>query len=90
MTSSKLSAELTSIVRDKLEMGSKEPINVKVLLEKEAVLEKVTLELEAKGLRINNVEEGPNVVITGALEVQNVPAINSVSEVDKIEYDRSY
>ncbi|MPM87424.1 hypothetical protein SDC9_134520 [bioreactor metagenome] len=89
MTASKLSAELTSIVHDKLEIGSEEPINVKVILEEDAILEKVIPEMEVKGLKIKNVQEGPDVVITGTLEVRNVPAINSVSEVDKVEYDRS-
>ncbi|AKB77105.1 hypothetical protein MSHOH_0622 [Methanosarcina horonobensis HB-1 = JCM 15518] len=89
MTSSKLSAELTSMVKDKLEMGSEESIDIKVILEKDAVLEKVILELEGKGLKIRDIQEGPDVVITGTLAVQNIPAINSVSEVDKVEYDRS-
>lgn len=89
MTSSKLSAELTSIVRDKLELGPEERVNVRVLLEEDAIIEKVTAELEGKGLKIKNIQEGPDVVITGALAVQNIPAINSISEVDKVEYDRS-
>lgn len=88
LTSSKLSAELTSIVRDKLELGPEERVDVRVLLEEDAILEKVAIELEGKGLKIKNIQEGPDVVITGELAVQNIPAINSVSEVDKIEYDR--
>ncbi len=88
LTSSKLSAELTSIVRDKLELGPEERVNVRVLLEEDAILEKVAVELEGKGLKIKNIQEGPDVVITGMLAVQNIPAINSVSEVDKIEYNR--
>ena len=89
MTSSKLSAELTSIVKDKLELGPEERINVRVLLEEDAILEKVAIELEGRGLKIKNVQEGPDVVITGTLAVQNINAINSISEVDKVEYDRS-
>ncbi|MDQ1276468.1 MAG: hypothetical protein QG610_2046, partial [Euryarchaeota archaeon] len=89
LTSSKLSAELTSIVRDKLELGPEEHVNIRVLLEEDAIIEKVTAELEGKGLKIKNIQEGPDVVITGALAVQNIPAINSISEVDKVEYDRS-
>lgn len=89
MTASKLSAELTSIVHDKLEIGSEEPIGIRVILEKDAILEKVIPELEVKGLKIKNVKEGPDVVITGTLTAEKIPAINSVSEVDKVEYDRS-
>lgn len=89
MTSSKLSAELTSIVKDKLELGPEERVNVRVLLEEDAILEKVAVELEGKGLKIRSVQEGPDVVITGTLAVKNIPSINSVSEVDKVEYDRS-
>lgn len=89
MTSSKLSAELTSIVKDKLELGPEEHVNVRVLLEEDAILEKVAVELEGKGLKIRSVQEGPDVVITGTLAVQNIHAINSISEVDKVEYDRS-
>lgn len=89
LTSSKLSAELTSIVRDKLELGIEETVNVRVILEEDAIIEKVAVELEGKGLKIKNIQEGPDVVISGTLAVQNITAINSVSEVDKIEYDRS-
>lgn len=89
MTSSKLSAELTSIVKDKLELGPEEHVNVRVLLEEDAILEKVAVELEGKGLKIRSVQEGPDVVITGTLAVQKIHAINSISEVDKVEYDRS-
>ncbi|WP_410507729.1 hypothetical protein RSJ42_13090 [Methanosarcina hadiensis] len=89
MTSSKLSAELTSIVKDKLELGPEERVNVRVLLEEDAILEKVAIELEGSGFKIKNVQEGPDVVITGTLAVQNINAINSISEVDKVEYDRS-
>jgi ACT domain-containing protein len=89
LTSSKLSAELTSIVRDKLELGSEERVSVRVLLEEDAILEKVTVDLEGNGLKIKDIQEGPDVVITGTLAVQNIPAITSVSEVDRIEYDRS-
>ncbi len=89
MTSSKLSAELTSIVRDKLELGPEERVSVRVLLEEDTILEKVAVELEGKGLVIKNIQEGPDVIITVTLAVQNIPAINSISEVDKVEYDRS-
>lgn len=89
MTSSKLSAELTSIIRDKLELGPEERVNIRVLLEEDAILEKVTVELEGKGLEIKNVQEGPDFVITGMLAVKDIPAINSISEVNKVDYDRS-
>lgn len=89
LTSSKLSAELTSIVRDKLELGPEERVNVRILLGEDAILEKVTVELKGKGLKIKSIQEGPDVVVTGALPVRNITAINSVSEVDKVEYDRS-
>lgn len=89
LTSSKLSAELTLIVRDKLELGPEERVNVRILLEEDAILEKVTVELKGKGLKIKSIQEGPDVVVTGVLPVRNITAINSVSEVDKVEYDRS-
>jgi ACT domain-containing protein len=88
LTSSKLSAELISIVRDKLELGPEERVNVRVFPEGDAVLERVSVELEGKGLTIKNIQEGPNVAITGTLAVQNVPGINSVSEANKVEYYR--
>ena len=89
MTSSKLSAELTSIVRDKLELGPEEFVNIRVFIEEDAILEKLAIELERKGFKIKNIQEGPDIVITGTLPVQKTPAVNNVSEMNKVKYDRS-
>jgi len=89
MTSSKFSAELTSIVKDKLQIAPDERISIRVFLEDDAILEKVTAELDAKGMEINNVEEGPDVLVTGAILVKDLPDINAITEVDRVEYDRS-
>ncbi len=89
MTASKFSAELTSIVTDKRQIAPDERINVQIFLEEDAILEKVIAELEVKGLTIKNVQEGPDVLITGSVTVENLPEINAVAEVDRIEYDRS-
>jgi len=89
VTASKFSAELTSIVTDKLQIAPDERINVRILLEEDAILEKVTAELEVKGLTIKCVSEGPDVLITGNIMVENLPEINGIAEVNRIEYDRS-
>lgn len=47
----------------------------------------MTAELEVKGLKIRNVSEGPDVLVTGSIAVKNLPEINAVAEVDRIEYD---
>ena len=87
MTASKFSAELTSVVMDKLQIAPDDYIDVRVFLEQDAVLEKVTAELEAKGLRIRNVIEGPDVLVTGSIAVKDLNQINAVAEVDRIEHD---
>jgi hypothetical protein len=43
-----------------LQIAPCEPINVRILLEEDAILEKVTDELKAKGLKIKNVDEDPD------------------------------
>jgi hypothetical protein len=87
VTASKFSAELTSVVMDKLQIAPDDYIDVRVFLEQDAVLEKVTAELEAKGLRIRNVIEGPDVLVTGSIAVKDLNQINAVAEVDRIEHD---
>jgi hypothetical protein len=89
MTSSKFSAELTSIVKDKLQIAPDEKISIRVFLEDDAILEKVTAELDAKGMKIKNVDEGPDVLVMGSILVKDLPDINAIAEVDKVEYDRS-
>jgi hypothetical protein len=90
MTASKFSAELTSIVTDKLQIAPDKDINVIVFLEEDSILEKVTVELEAKGLKIRDIIEGPDVLVKGSIKVEKLPEINAVAEVDKIEYDRGF
>jgi hypothetical protein len=90
MTASKFSAELTSIATDKLQIAPDEDINVIIFLEKDSILEKVTAELEAKGLKIRDVIEGPDVLVKGSIKVEELPEINAVAEVDKIEYDLNF
>ncbi|HWR25398.1 MAG TPA: hypothetical protein VN278_04095 [Methanosarcina sp.] len=89
MTASKFSAELTSIVTDKLQISPDECVDVIVFLEEDAILEKVIAELEAKGLRIRTVNEGPDVLIKGSIEVERLLELNAVAEVYRIEYNRS-
>lgn len=89
MTASKFSAELTSIVTDKLQIAPDEPISVSVLLEDDAIFEKVTSELEMRGMRIKNITEGPDVLVTGIIAVEKINKLNEISEVERIEYIRS-
>lgn len=90
MTASKFSAELTSIVADKLQIAPDDRINVRIFLEEDAILEKVTAELEVKGLTIRDVSEGPDVLVMGSIAVKNLPEINAVAEVDRIEYNYTF
>jgi ACT domain-containing protein len=87
LTASKFSAELTSVVTDKLKTAPDEYIDVRIFLEQDAILEKVTAELDSKGLKIRNVIEGPDVLVTGSIAVENLYKINTVAEVDRIEHD---
>lgn len=90
MTASKFSAELTSIVTDKLQIAPDKDIAVIIFLEEDVILEKVTAELEAKGLKIRDLIEGPDVLVKGSIKVEELPELNAVAEVDRIEYDRSF
>jgi hypothetical protein len=86
---SKFSAELESVIMNKLETAPDERIDVRVFLDKESILEKVTIELESNGLIITDVEEGPDVIIRGNVKVSNLIEIEAVSEVERIEHDHS-
>jgi hypothetical protein len=87
VTTSKFSAELTSVVKDKLEIAPDDYIEVRIFLEQDAILEKVSAELKTKGLKIRNIIEGPDVLVTGSIAVKNLNGINAVAEVDRIEHD---
>lgn len=86
---SKFSAELESIMMDRLEVSPDEHINVRIFLEKDSIIEKVTIELESNGLVIADIEEGPDVIIKGNIEIKNLTEIEAIKEVERIEYDRS-
>lgn len=90
MTASKFSAELTSVVTDKLQIAPDDLIDVRIFLEEDAILEKVTAELEAKGLKIRDIIEGPDVLVTGSIAVKSLYGINAVAEVDRIEHDHIF
>ncbi|RXA19603.1 hypothetical protein EQO05_08350 [Methanosarcina sp. MSH10X1] len=87
MTASKFSAELTSVVTDKLQIAPDDYIDVRIYLEPDVILEKVNAELEAKGLRIRTIIEGPDVLVKGSIAVKDLHEINAVAEVDRIEHD---
>jgi len=87
VTASKFSAELTSVVTDKLQIAPDDYIDVRIFLEQDAILEKVTAELEAKGLKIRNVIQGPDVLVAGSIAAKYLHEINAVAEVDRIEHD---
>ncbi len=87
MTTSKYSAELTSVVKDKLQITPDDYIDVRIFLEPDAILEKVNAELKTKGLKIRNITEGPDVLVIGSIAVKNLNGINAVAEVDRIEHD---
>ncbi len=87
MTTSKFSAELTSVVTDKLQIAPDDYIDVRIYLEPDAILEKVSAELKTKGMKIRNIIEGPDVLVTGSIAVKNLNAVNAVAEVDRIEHD---
>jgi hypothetical protein len=84
---SKFSAELEPIIMDKLKIAPDDLINIRIFLEKDSILEKVILELEAKGLAITDTQEGPDVIIRGNTAIKNLSKIEAVSEVDRIEHD---
>ncbi len=86
---SKFSAELESVIMDKLKTSPDERIDVRIFLDKDSILEKVTIELESNGLIITDVEEGPDVIIRGNVKVSNLIEIEAVPEVERIEHDHS-
>ena len=54
-----------------------------------SILEKVSAELEAKGMKIRTIIEGPDVQVRGSIAVKNLNDINAVAEVDRIEHDHA-
>ena len=62
-------------------------IDVRVFLEPDSILEKVSAELEAKGMKIRTIIEGPDVQVRGSIAVKNLNDINAVAEVYRIEHD---
>ena len=82
MTATKYSAELTSVVTNKLQIAPDDYIDVRIL-------EKVSAELEAKGMKIRTIIEGPDVQVRGSIAVKNLNDINAVAEVDRIEHDHA-
>lgn len=84
---SKFSAELEPIIMDKLKIAPDDLINVRIYLEQDSILEKVTLDLETNGLVITDIQEGPDVIIRGNAAIKNLSKIEAVTEVDRIEHD---
>ena len=89
MTKTKFSAELTSVVTNKLQIAPDDYIDVRIFLEPDSILEKVSAELEAKGMKIRTIIEGPDVQVRGSIAVKNLNDINAVAEVDRIEHDHA-
>ena len=89
MTATKYSAELTSVVTNKLQIAPDDYIDVRIFLEPDSILEKVSAELEAKGMKIRTIIEGPDVKVRGSIAVKNLNDINAVAEVDRIEHDHA-
>ncbi len=73
---------------DKLEISPDECIDIRIFLKEDAILEKVTIQLESEGMVITDIEEGPDVMVKGSIAVKNLTEIEAVPEVDRIEYDR--
>lgn len=84
---SKFSAELEPIIMDKLKIAPDDLINVRIYLEQDSILEKVTLDLETNGLVITDIQEGPDVIIRGNAAIKDLSKIEAVTEVDRIEHD---
>lgn len=84
---SKFSAELEPIITDKLKIAPDDLIDIRIFLEKDSTLEKVTLELEASGLVVTDIQEGPDVIIRGNAAIKDLSRIEAVAEVDRIEHD---
>jgi hypothetical protein len=87
LMASKFSAELEPIIMDKLKIAPDDRIDIRMFLEKDSILEKVTLELEANGLVITDIQEGPDVIIRGNSAIKDLSKIEAVAEVDRIEHD---
>ena len=87
MSESKISDELTAIIRDKIETSPDEEIRVIVTTSEGAALEDAKNELVKIGLRIENVIPGPIQVIAGSISVKDISRLEKASEVKRIEYD---
>ncbi|AKB80833.1 hypothetical protein MSBR3_0255 [Methanosarcina barkeri 3] len=72
---------------DKLKIAPDDRIDIRMFLEKDSILEKVILELEANGLVITDIQEGPDVIIRGNSAINDLYKIEAVAEVDRIEHD---
>jgi hypothetical protein len=87
MSEIKISDELTSIIRDKLETTPDEEIRIIISISKGVAMEDVKNELIKNGLRIETMIQGPVQVVSGTISVKKISQLVKVSGVEKIEND---
>jgi hypothetical protein len=87
MSEIKISDELTSIIRDKLETTPDEEIRIIISISKGVAMEDVKNELIKNGLRIETMIQGPVQVVSGTISVKKISQLVKVPGVEKIEND---
>ena len=87
MSELKISDELISMIRDKVETTPDEQINVIISLRDGVAIEDAKIELIKNGLKIETMIPGPVQLVSGTISVKEISQLAKVLVVDKIEYD---
>ncbi|HUW68138.1 MAG: hypothetical protein E4G94_04375 [ANME-2 cluster archaeon] len=87
MSELKISDELISMIRDKVETTPDDEIGIIISISKGVAMEDIKNELIKNGLRIETMIPGPVQVVSGTISVKKISQLAKVSVVEKIEYD---
>ncbi len=87
ISNSKISEELSTIIKENIQTSSDEQTRVIIHLDENADLEDAKNTLKNLGLKIENVIEGPILIVSGSISVKDISSISKESAVKKIEYD---
>ncbi len=87
MPVSKISNELSAMIRDKQKISPDEKVPVIITLNKGVSLDDAKNKFSKMGLGIENIIPEPIPVIAGSISVKNISQLAEASEVKIIEYD---
>lgn len=89
MSEQKISDELITIIKNKLESPG-EKIKVIVTISKDVAMESVKNELIENGLTIETMIPGPVQVVSGTIPANEISQLAQVGGVEIIEYDSMF